>query len=509
LSAKSVDLGLDVLPDVIPADLEELVHFGKMLDRRPQSLGGDTVSMVLAENWLRVRTRESQLIPLRANAVQRAFELRRGQKNIVLKARQMGLTTWIAARFFLRTITQPGTVTLLVAHTRESAQEIFGIVRRFAEHLPRELRKGPLSTSKASARVLAFPLLDSRYMVVSAGERNAGRGLTIQNLHCSEMARWKGDAAETLAGLRAALSPAGELVLESTPDGVGGSFHSEWQHADETATVRHFFPWWMEARYRAEAADKETLTEEEARLMRREGLDLQQIGFRRQMRASFRGLARQEYAEDAEACFRASGECVFELERIERRLTEVALPAETRRNGELRIWFPPLAGKRYVVAADPAGGGSEGDYSAAQVVELESGLQCAEFAGHVGGLELSQFLTELAREYNEAELVVERNNHGHGVLALALNNCGYKRIYAKDGQPGWPTDSVSRPAVLARLGSTLVERPECFMSARLLSECRSFVRLPNGRTGACAGAHDDCVMSMAIALTARDELLLR
>ena len=41
----------------------------------------------------------------------------RGKRNIVLKARQMGLTTWAAARFFLKTITRPGTLTLEVAHT--------------------------------------------------------------------------------------------------------------------------------------------------------------------------------------------------------------------------------------------------------------------------------------------------------------------------------------------------------------------------------------------------------
>ena len=43
--------------------------------------------------------------------------------------------------------------------------------------------------------------------MVSAADRNAGRGLTVQNLHCSELARWPGDAAEILAGLRAAMAP--------------------------------------------------------------------------------------------------------------------------------------------------------------------------------------------------------------------------------------------------------------------------------------------------------------
>jgi hypothetical protein len=61
--------------------------------------------MALAERLLLVRTREGWTAPLKANAAQRAFERRRGERNIVLKARQMGLTTWAAARFFLKTIT--------------------------------------------------------------------------------------------------------------------------------------------------------------------------------------------------------------------------------------------------------------------------------------------------------------------------------------------------------------------------------------------------------------------
>ena len=67
--------------------------------------------------------------------------------------------------------------------------------------------------------------------LILAADRNAGRGMTFQNLHCSEVSRWKGDAAETLAGLRAGLAPDGELVLESTPNGAGGCFYEEWQRA--------------------------------------------------------------------------------------------------------------------------------------------------------------------------------------------------------------------------------------------------------------------------------------
>ena len=366
-------------------DAEELERLGKILDHRPLSLRGSTVAMALASELLWVRTREGGAARLKANAVQREFERRRGQRNIVLKARQMGLTTWVAARFFLKTITRPGTLTLEVAHTQEAAEEIFRIVHRFLDYLPESLREGPLRTSRANVRQIAFPEIDAQYRVVSAGDRNAGRGLTVQNLHCSEVARWAGNPGDILAGLRASMPPGGELILESTPDGIGGCFYEEWQKARETGTVRHFFPWWLEARYRAAAVIAERLTEEERELIARYGLDLEQIGFRRQVRANFRGMARQEFAEDEESCFRATGESVFELASIEARFPETPEPVEQRRNGEMEIWLPPLMGKKYLVAVDPSGGGSEGDYSAAEVLDMETGLQCAEFAGHLGG----------------------------------------------------------------------------------------------------------------------------
>jgi len=490
-------------------DRKGLVYLGNMLDAQPVSMGGRTVEVALAEELLAVRSRTGKAAQLKANAVQREFERQRGDRNIVLKARQMGLTTWVAARFFLKTITHPGTLTLEVAHTQEAAEEIFRIVHRFVKWLPDGLRKGPLTTARSNVRQIVFPRMDAEYRVVSAADRNAGRGLTIQNLHCSELARWPGDAAETLAGLRAAMTPDAEMVLESTPLGVGGCFHEEWLKADETGMVRHFFPWWMEQRYRAKAVNEATLTDEERELIAKHKLDLEQIGYRRQIRAEFRGLARQEYAEDEDSCFLASGESVFELAAVEARMKTVPEPVERRRNGEVEIWLPPVKGREYVVAVDPAGGGSEGDYSAAQVLEMETGLQCAEFAGHMGGLELARFVTDLATEYNRAWLVVERNNHGSGVLALAETACKYARIYMQSGrhggQAGWLTTSVTRPAMLGQLNAALVEEPDRFQSRRLLGECRSFVRLANGSSGAQTGTHDDRVMAMAIGLAARAE----
>jgi hypothetical protein len=71
--------------------------------------------------YIRVRDRNGALIALEANEAQRAFENNAERSNIVLKARQMGLTTWIAARLFMKTITAERVLTVQVAHTREAA----------------------------------------------------------------------------------------------------------------------------------------------------------------------------------------------------------------------------------------------------------------------------------------------------------------------------------------------------------------------------------------------------
>ena len=188
-------------------DRERLIWMGERLDCRSAELGGETLGMRLARTLLRVRDRKGEIVPLEANAAQWMYESRRGQRNIVLKARQLGISTWVAGRFFLKTITRPGTLTVQVAHNREAAEQIFRIVHRFYEQLPDGLRSGVLRASRSNAGQILFPELDSEYRVESAADVNAGRGMTIQNLHCSEVARWGGDVAETLASLQAALVP--------------------------------------------------------------------------------------------------------------------------------------------------------------------------------------------------------------------------------------------------------------------------------------------------------------
>jgi hypothetical protein len=487
-------------------ELEALVALGERLDKRA---GSESYREVLASEWLKVRNKRGRLVALRANAAQREFDRRCGGRNIVLKARQMGVSSWVAARFFLSTITRPGTLSVQVAQTQEAAEEIFRIVHRFVENLPDDLRRGALRRSRSNRRQLVFPALDSQYRVESAGDANAGRGMTIRNLHCSEVARWGRNAAEVLAGLRAAVLPDGEIVLESTPNGASGCFYREWQSAAESGYVQHFFPWWMERGYRiggarAEELLGEAMSAEELELMKRAGLSRAQMAFRRQLCRDFGEGAAEEYPEDAASCFRASGAAVFEVAKIEARMRQLGEPVETRENGRVQVWLPAAAGRRYVVGVDPAGGGSEGDYGCVQVVDRASGLQCAELYGRYKPAELAREAAKLGREYNGALMAVERNNHGHAVLAMLERVEQYEPLYRQNGQAGWMTTAATRPAMLEGFGALLATQVELFQSRRLLEECRTFVRSAEGRVEAAEGEHDDAIMAMAIAMAVRE-----
>ncbi len=72
----------------------------------------------------------------------------------------------------------------------------------------------------------------------------------------------------------------------------------------------------------------------------------------------------------------------------------------------MQIWLPPVSGKEYLVAVDTAGGGGDGDFAAVQVIEMGSGLQCAELQQRLGTLELARVSAALAREYGGARIVV-------------------------------------------------------------------------------------------------------
>lgn len=171
-----------------------------MLDRA--RLGGDLA--YFSERCLTIRAKSGATQPLCFNAAQHAIDAaadaqRRatGRVRIVaLKARQLGFSTYVQARFFHRAMHAPGQRAFIMTHAAPATANLFAMAARFQAGCPIEVRP-PLSSQTATS--MGFAGLESSYRVGTARTGAVGRSDTIQLFHGSEVAFWP-RAAEHIAG---------------------------------------------------------------------------------------------------------------------------------------------------------------------------------------------------------------------------------------------------------------------------------------------------------------------
>lgn len=243
-----------------------------------------------AEVALIIRPKEGDQVPLRLNRAQRFLheiaerQMReKGRVRIIVpKGRQQGVSTYICGRGYHKTTNRKGYRTFILTHEDEATQNLFGMVKRFHEHCPEDLK--PV-TGAANANELYFSRLDSGYKIATAGGRNPGRSQTVQFLHASEAAFWPN--AETHArGVMQTVPDVydTEIWVESTSDGPGNYFHSLTMDAlaGKNDFEVAFLPWWWDDGYRADASAGLTKDEEEMlALFASDGLTAEHLAWRR------------------------------------------------------------------------------------------------------------------------------------------------------------------------------------------------------------------------------------
>ena len=241
-----------------------------------------------AEHALRLRPKAGPLEPFVFNAAQlKLHEIAEKQKAetgrvrlIVLKARQLGISTYIAARFFNKVINNPGQRCIIIGHERRASSNLFEIVKRFHANMSDDLRP---STGTSNAEELLFDKLDSGYLVSVASNEGAGRSATAQALHCSEAAFWP-DLEMQFASLLQTVPEADgtEIILESTACGYN-SFHQLWRKAEsgESDFLPVFLPWSIDPNYRRPAPTDFNTDADERAIAELHGLDAEQINWRR------------------------------------------------------------------------------------------------------------------------------------------------------------------------------------------------------------------------------------
>jgi hypothetical protein len=163
--------------------------------------------------------------------LERAQAWQLGGDEVILKARQLGLS-WLAAAFACFKGLQPSSRVLLLSKTEDDAFELLSKVEFVFEHLPEELRK-PLETDNKST--LEFE--GGGIVRALPSTQNAGRGFTARLVIADEAAfhQW---AAQNFKAYRATVADGGQLLILSTANGVGGFFYDRFMFARRMETLR-------------------------------------------------------------------------------------------------------------------------------------------------------------------------------------------------------------------------------------------------------------------------------
>lgn len=484
---------------------------------------------IYAKNILSVVNKEGEQVPFRLNAGQKLVhqQLERQLKEqgkiraLILKARQVGISTYVEGRFFWKITQTRNANAFVLSHLAESTNSIFNMVRLFYENVPHPAFKPNLSS--ASAATLVFDEINSRYRVGTARSTQTGRGQTNRFVHGSEVAFYP-QGADIVAGLLQTVGGSGsEVILESTANGAGGWFYDQVMKSlrGETDWITCFVPWFAMAEYQAKVRPYFERSREEEQLAAKYNLSDEQLQFRRNKIDELGGfdLFKQEYPSSPLEAFLTSGRCFVEDEVLGDAEKECYTPdfigeflsdgMAMRSSGPYREWYPPSSDESYVIGVDVAEGLSYGDYSCAQVLDSR-GNQVACWHGHIDPYEWGGMVSNLGKRFNGAYVIVERNNHGLTTLRR-LQELNYPSLFVEssvDGaygdkitkRGGFLTTSKTKPLIIDNLAALLRQRDSGIADMNLIKELRTYVIDEKGATNAQSGCYDDRVMAFAVAL---------
>jgi hypothetical protein len=432
------------------------------------------------------------LYPYQEDALQ---DFQEHDRTIILKSRQLGISTLIAGYALWMILFQNDKNVLVVAIDQNTSKNLVTKVRVMFDNLPSWMKLKAVESNKLSMR-----LSNGSQIKAVSSTGTSGRSEALSLVIIDEAAFVDG-AEELWASLQQTLSTGGEGILLSTPNGTGNFFHKMWAKAEagenKFKTLR--LPWQVHPE-----RDQTWRDRQEAELGAR--------------------LAAQECDCD----FSTSGNTVVSPDLITHYVENFAQdPIEKRGfDGNLWIWEQPDYQRSYLIAADVARGDGS-DYSAFHVFDVETAAQVAEYKGQLSTKDFGNLLVAVGTEYNDALLVVENANVGWATLQQIIER-GYKNLYYTPKDSGLDSDKFLtrgydltdksdmvagftnshkvRPLTISKMELYIREKSCIIRSKRLLDELFVFI-YRNGRPEAASGYHDDLVMSFCQGLWVRDTAL--
>ena len=413
------------------------------------------------------------------------------QYNIVLKSRQLGISTLSAAYSLWLMLFHKDKNVLALATTQATARNLVTKVIFMYDQLPKWLRLTALEKNKLSLR-----LKNGSRIAAKSSNTDAARSEAVSLLLIDEAA-FIDNIDETFTAAQQTLATGGQCLALSTPNGVGNWFHLTWEKAvtQENSFCPIRLPWTVHPERDQEWRDQQDSD-----------------------------LGPRMAGQECDCDFLASGDTVFEPDDMTFfESTYQQDPMERRGvDGNLWVWEGVDYSKSYMVVADVARGDSS-DYSAFHIFDIDQCIQVAEYRGKISPKDFGNILVGIASEYNDALLVVENANIGWATIEQIMereyrnlyysptNNLdtveSYMHKYERDKLvPGFTMSSRTRPLVIAKMIEYIREKAVTIQSKRLLQEMRVFI-WKNGKAQAQDRYNDDLIMSCATALYVRDTAL--
>ena len=469
----------------------------------------------------------------------------------VLKGRQQGFTSVITAIQLAFAIVRKNFSGFTMADRSDNTVAIFNDkARTVYDRLPEILKPSEKFNSRNE---MFFDKLNSSWRIATATSE-AGRSRTLNFVHFSEVAFYECDLADLQAGIGEAITADAIVVYETTANG----FNQAKDLWDSGACVNLFYEWWRSPEYRSteyEYIDKaDTWLTERIKLLYDRGCDREQVAWYAKKYDSYldKSTIRQEYPITPEEAFIFSGDCVFDIEKLNQRMVEcsgtspikvgffdyksISAPVYDsegqkvgeqwqltdirfieRQDGYIRLHREPEVKKDgngnviglapYALGGDTAESGQ--DWFAGKMVNAITGQTAATFHKQFIDEDLyAEQMLCLAKYYHDALIGIEIN-YSREPMRIIHRKYGYINVYLReklDGvhdekvlDIGFRTDTQTRRVILGELVAKFRENPAIECDIPTLREMSTFVKKQNGRQEAIDGQHDDLVMSLAIA----------
>lgn len=307
-----------------------------------------------AKHLLKIKNKEGVFTPFSLNKAQLYIHSKLEKqladtgkvRALILKARQMGSSTYLEGRYYHKTSLAKGKSVFILTHEAESTKKLFDIAKRFYDNVPEVMRP---ELKNSNAKELIFKDLDSQYYVGTAGNANVGRGGTIQFFHGSETAFWKNTDAIMTGVIQSVPDMRGtEIVFESTANGLGNMFYERCMDAVNGVGDYQiiFIPWYWMDEYESDISARDELNDDEKKYATLylseydEHSTLRKMIWRRKKTSELGSdwKFKQEYPSTIQEAFVTSGDSLVKAEDIVR-----------ARNCTLKDKNAPL-----VIGVDPA-----------------------------------------------------------------------------------------------------------------------------------------------------------